>query len=81
MGLDGSADKDRVCARLAAGVLFGLRFRPERNSVERRVQIEPDVLISYPLSYFVVARSAHGFWTSRGREQPVQSTDDESPEY
>jgi hypothetical protein len=43
--------------------------------------IEPDVLVGYPLSYFVVARSAHGFWTNRSREQPVQSTDDESPDY
>jgi len=43
--------------------------------------IEPDVLVGYPLSYFVVARSAHGFWRNRGREQPVQNTDDESPDY
>ncbi len=44
--------------------------------------IEPDVLISYPLSYFVVARSAHGFSRDQGdRPIPVHSTDDQSPEY
>jgi hypothetical protein len=44
--------------------------------------LEPDVLIGYPLSYFVVARSAHGFSRDAGRRPvPVHSTDDESPDY
>jgi hypothetical protein len=41
--------------------------------------IEPDVLFGFPVSYLVVARSAHGFF---GRHSvPVQSTDDESPDF
>ncbi len=44
--------------------------------------IEPDVMFSFPLSYFVVARSVHGFSRDGGRRpMPVHSTDDESPEY
>jgi hypothetical protein len=41
--------------------------------------LEPDVVLSYPLSFFVVARSVHGFFARR--PVPVHSTDDESPEY
>jgi hypothetical protein len=44
--------------------------------------LEPDVLIGYPLSYFVVVRSAHGFSMNGGRRPvPVHSADDERPEY
>jgi len=43
--------------------------------------LEPDVPISYPLSYFVVARSVHGFSMGGPRPLPVHSTDDEKPEF
>jgi hypothetical protein len=44
--------------------------------------LEPDVLIGYPLSYFVVARSVHGFSFSHGgRPVPVHTADDEKPEF
>jgi hypothetical protein len=46
-----------------------------------RYELEPDVLLGYPLSNFVVARSAHGFSTGRSWHLlPVHSTDDESPD-
>jgi hypothetical protein len=41
--------------------------------------IEPDVLFGFPASYLVVARSVHGFYSRR--PMPVQSTDDESPDF
>jgi hypothetical protein len=41
--------------------------------------LEPDVFFGAPASCLVEARSVHGFWR-RGRV-PVQSTDDESPDY
>ncbi len=44
--------------------------------------LEPDVLIGYPLSYFVVVRSVHGFYRDRGsRPVPVHSTDDDRPAF
>jgi hypothetical protein len=43
--------------------------------------IEPDVFLGWPASYLVVARSAHGIWANRRLPVPVQSTDDQSPEY
>jgi hypothetical protein len=43
--------------------------------------IEPDVFLGWPVSYLVMARSAHGFWRDRGLPVPVYSNDDESPEY
>jgi hypothetical protein len=45
--------------------------------------IEPDVFLGWPASYFVAARSVHGFWRGRGHNlpAPVDSTDDQSPEY
>lgn len=44
--------------------------------------IEPDVFSGIPVSYFVVVRSVHGFTRNAGhRPVPVQSTDDESPQY
>ncbi len=44
--------------------------------------LEPDVPISYPLSYFVVARSVHGFsFNHGGRPVPIHSADDEKPEF
>jgi hypothetical protein len=61
-----------------------LSFRAYVTVLNRTVtatgyDIEPDIVIAYPLSYFVVARSAHGFF-ARG-PVPLHSTDDESPEY
>jgi hypothetical protein len=47
-----------------------------------RYELEPDVLLGYPLSNFVVARSAHGFSTGRSWHLlPVRSPDDESPDF
>jgi hypothetical protein len=44
--------------------------------------LEPDVLVGYPPSYLVVARSVHGFYRDRGsRPVTVHSTDDERPEF
>jgi hypothetical protein len=44
--------------------------------------LEPDVLIGYPLSYFVAVHSVHGLYRDRGsRPVPVHSTDDERPEF
>ena len=44
--------------------------------------LEPDVPISYPLSYFVVVRSVHGFSRNGGHGLvPVHSADDERPEF
>jgi hypothetical protein len=44
-------------------------------------EIEPDVFLGWPESYLVVVRSVHGFWAYRGLPVPVQSTDEQSPEY
>lgn len=41
--------------------------------------IEPDILVSYPLSYFVFVRAVRGFWMRRGVSVP--STNDESPDF
>ncbi len=44
--------------------------------------LEPDVLVSMPVSYFIVARGTHGFWVDRARRPvPVSSAGDESPDY
>jgi hypothetical protein len=43
--------------------------------------IEPDVFVGSPISYLVIAHSAHGFWMPRRFPLPVSSADDESPYY
>jgi len=42
--------------------------------------IEPDVLLGFPVGYFVYARTAHGFMRS-GRPMPVDSAGEGSPNF
>jgi hypothetical protein len=59
----------RTCITTLNGVVAGAGYA-----------LEPDLFLGWPASELVVVRSVHGFWM-RHRRMPVQSADDESPDF
>lgn len=43
--------------------------------------MEPDVFLGFPVSYFVFARTVHGYMRTSRRPLPVESAGEESPDF